>query len=184
MLNKNHDVRVAFSELGPNIILVSKPFHKAEFVNSLLDSVDYPVTFLDFDLLYSGYVTSKLVQKRDHVSIFCPQRNDWKQILHGVLAKIHQEKSMVIIDSFNGLHNMYSDKDSGRFVNASLMLLAFIGQFKRCPIIVMALARKNQKNRWVLSPGGRQIINSKNLNFYILDRDSDTLSVTPIEYVQ
>lgn len=173
---------LAFSELGPNIILTSKPFHKAELVNSLLDSVDYPVTFLDFDLLYSGYVTSNLVQKRDHVSVFCPRREDWKQILHGILTKMRREKSMVLIDSFNGLHNMYSDKDSGRFVNASLMLLAFIGRHKRCPIVVMALARKNQKNRWVLSPGGRQIINSKNLNFYTLDKTGQALSVTPLEY--
>ena len=53
-----------------------------------------------------------------------------------------KERLLVIVDSFNGLHNMY-DKDSARFVNASLMLLAFMARFKRCSVVTMALARKN-----------------------------------------
>lgn len=168
------------SEHNPNIILASKPFHKAELVNLLLDSIDYPVILLDFDLLYSGYVTSKMIQKRDDIQVFCPQKEDWNKILHSVLEKIYRERFMVIIDSFNGFHNMYNDKDSARFVNASLMLLAFIGKFQKCPVVVMAMARKNKKNKWILSPGGRHILNSKNSNLYTLNKDKDVLSITPL----
>lgn len=192
MLDKNPDQLLAeslrqiqdgSSEHNPNIILASKPFHKAEVVNSLLDSINYPVILLDFDLLYSGYVASNMIQKRDGVHIFRPQRDDWNKTLHTVLEKMCQERFMVIIDSFNGFHNMYNDKDSARFVNASLMLLAFVGKFQRCPVVAMALARKNKRNYWVLSPGGRRIINSKNSHFYTVGKSDDMLSVSLLESI-
>lgn len=192
MLDKNPDqilaerlrqIRDGSSEYNPNIILASKPFHKAEMVNLLLNSINYPVILLDFDLLYSGYVASKMIQKRDDVHIFRPQREDWDKTLHTVLEKICQERFMVIIDSFNGFHNMYNDKDSARFVNASLMLLAFVGKFQRCPVVAMALARKNKRNEWVLSPGGRRIINSKNSHLYTVSKNDDVLSVTLLEKI-
>ena len=170
------------SEHNPSIILASKPFHKAELVDSLLDSVNYPVIFLDFDLLYSGYVTSKIVKQRDDIHVFRPQKDDWNEILHSVLEKIYRERFMVIIDSFNGFHNMYDDKGSARFVNASLMLLAFIGKFLRCPVVVMALARKNKKNQWILSPGGRHVINPKNSSLYTVNKNEDVLSITPLKH--
>lgn len=167
------------TERGPSIILSSRPFHKAELVNMLLDSAQSPAVILDFDLLYSGYVESGMVQKRDDVHVFCPQRNDWKEILCSVIEKMCQERLLVIIDSFNGLHNMY-DKDSARFVNASLMLLAFMARFKRCSVVTMALARKNTHDNWVLLPGGRRITSSKKSDLFIAEKNNGTLSVAPL----
>ena len=52
-----------FSDKNPNIILYSEPFVKSEFLNRLIDSTAFPVIFLDFDLLYSGYVISGMIKK-------------------------------------------------------------------------------------------------------------------------
>ena len=54
-------VRKEFSNKNPNIILCSEPFLKAEFLNELIDSINCPVIFLDFDLLYSGYIISETI---------------------------------------------------------------------------------------------------------------------------
>ena len=52
-----------FSKNNPNVILCSQPFMKSQLFNELIDSVDYPVIFLDFDLLYTGYIISKMAIK-------------------------------------------------------------------------------------------------------------------------
>ena len=56
-------VRERFSNKNPNIILCSEPFLKAEFLNKLIDTINYSVIFLDFDLLYSGYIVSEMIKK-------------------------------------------------------------------------------------------------------------------------
>lgn len=156
------------SEHGPNVILVSKPFYKVELVNSLSHSVDCPVILVDFDLLFSGYANSKMVQVNNNVHIIRPKRDDWDKILRDVMEKMYKEKLLLIIDSFNGFHNMCNG-DSTRFVNASLMLFACAGRFKRCQIVIMALARKNQRDRWILSSGGGYL--PKRLNLYSIKDD-------------
>ncbi|WP_255458260.1 hypothetical protein [Nitrosarchaeum sp. AC2] len=56
-------VKKEFSIKNPNVILCAEPFLKAEILNELIDSITYPIIFLDFDLLYSGYVVSELIKK-------------------------------------------------------------------------------------------------------------------------
>ena len=163
---------------GPHLILASRPFHKAESLNLLLHNANCPALVLDFDLMYSGYVASNMIQARDNIQIIRPRVEDWNNTLRHILEKMCQERLLIIIDSFNGFHNMYSDMDSARFVNASLMLLAFVGRFKKCPVIAMALARKSKKDKWILMPGGRQIISPKNSNLYTVSKDGDTLCLT------
>ena len=167
---------------GPHFILSSRPFHKAESLNLLLHYSNHPAVILDFDLMYSGYVASNMIQARDDIQVIRPRVEDWNKTLRYILEKMCQERLLVIIDSFNGFHNMYSDMESARFVNASLMLLAFVGRFKRCPVIATALARKSKKDRWILMPGGRHIIRPKNSNLYMVSKDADTLCLVPLEH--
>lgn len=183
---KNHDhvsvdglrqIQEEFPEHNPNIILASNTFHKAELVNLLLNSTTHPVLFLDFDLLYSGYVTSGLVQKGDNVQIFRTSKKDWSKTLHSILEKTSRERFTVIIDSFNGFHSMYGNRESARFLNASLMLLSYVASFRRCSIVVLALARKNSQDRWILSPGGRHITGSRNSSLYRLKKTGDEMSI-------
>lgn len=176
-------VRDEFSNKSPNIILCSEPFLKAEFLNELIDSVNYPIIFLDFDLLYSGYIISEMVKKNDSVEIYCPSNIDWKKIIYETAKKISNEKFLVIIDSFNGFYSMFDEKESGRFINASLMLLSCIGKKSNSSVIITAMARKNDNDEWILSPGGRHIICSKKSGMYHLKRVDNSLMLHSLDYL-
>ena len=145
-------VRKEFLHKNPNIILCSEPFLKAEFLNELIDSINCPVIFLDFDLLYSGYIVSEMIKKNDKVEIHRPSKVDLKKIISEIAKRISNEKFLVVIDSLNGFYNIFDEKESGRFINASLMLLSSIGRANGSSVIITALVRKNDNGEWILSP--------------------------------
>jgi len=176
-------VKKEFSDKNPNIILCSEPFLKAEFLNELIDSINYPVIFLDFDLLYSGYVISEMIKKNDNVEIYRPSKIDWKKTISEIAKRISNEKFLVVIDSFNGFYSIFDDKESGRFINASLMLLSSIGREYDSSVIITAIVRKNDDGEWILSPGGRHIIDSKKSGTYHLKRIGDSLILNSLNQV-
>ena len=173
-----------FSNKNPNIILCSEPFLKAEFLNELIDSINCPVIFLDFDLLYSGYIVSEMIKKNDKVKIYRPSKADLKKIISEIAKRISNEKFLVVIDSFNGFYNIFDEKESGRFINASLMLLASIGIESGSSVIITAITRKNDSGEWILSPGGRHIIDSRKSGIYHLKRISDSLMLNSLNQVE
>ncbi len=173
-------MRNEFSNKNPNIILCSEPFLKAEFLNELIDSIKYPIIFLDFDLLYSGYIISKMIKKKDKVEIYRPSKADWKKIISEIAKRISNEKFLVVIDSFNGFYNIFDEKESGRFINASLMLLSSIGRECGSSVIITAMVRKNDNGEWILSPGGRHIIDSKKSGIYHLKRIGNSLMLSSL----
>ena len=192
MLDKNPEqildddliyVRHEFSNKNPNIILCSEPFLKAEFLNKLIDSINYPIIFLDFDLLYSGYIVSEMIKKNDKVEIYRPSNVDWGEIISEIAKKISNEKFLVVIDSFNGFYNIFDEKESGRFINASLMLLSSVGRENGSSVIITAMARKNNNDEWILSPGGRHIIDSKKSGIYHLKRIGNSLMLSSLNQV-
>ena len=155
-----------FSNKNPNMVLCSEPFMKSQFLNNLIEVVKFPVIFLDFDLLYSGYVISEMISKNDRVEIHQPIRENFEKIFSNVAKKISEERHLVIIDSFNGLNNLFTEIESGIFINAVIMLLSSISKQKGSIIVVSAMARKKENEGWVLSPGGRHIIESRNAGIY------------------
>ena len=175
--------RNEFLNKNPNIILCSEPFLKAEFLNELIDSINYPVIFLDFDLLYSGYIVSEMIKKNDKVEIYRPSKANWKKIITEIAKKISNEKVLVVIDSFNGFYNIFDEKESGRFINASLMLLSSIGRESDSSVIITAMARKNDNDEWILSPGGRHIIDSKKSGTYHLKRIGNSLMLSSLNQI-
>jgi hypothetical protein len=176
-------VRNEFSNKNLNIILCSEPFLKAEFLNELIVSINYPVIFLDFDLLYSGYIVSGMIKKNDKVLIYRPSKTDWKKIISDIAKRISNEKNLVVIDSFNGFYNIFDEKESGRFINASLMLLSSIGRESDSSVIITAIARKNDNDEWILSPGGRHIIDSKKSGTYHLKRIGNSMMLNSLNKV-
>lgn len=162
-----------FSEKNPNLILCSKPFLKTEFLNRFIDSESTPVIFLDFDLLYSGYVNSGLIKKNKNITIFHSTKINWEKDLKEIIEKITREKVFVILDSLNGVYNMFDELESARFINAVIMFLSSISRYTKSQIIITAFAIKNENNQWVLSPGGRRLPDSKNSGLYYLGM-SDT----------
>ena len=172
-------IQSEFSLSSPNIILCSNPFLKTEFLRRFIDSSDIPVFFLDFDLLYSGYVSSGLVENNDNVTIFRPNKTRLLKDLKTIVEKISNERIFLIIDSFNGLYNMFDELESIRFINAIIMLLSTVGKHKDSVILVSALARKNDVGNWIISPGGRHLVDSKKLRMYYLTMSDGVINLNP-----
>ena len=174
-------IQKEFEQNIPSIVLCSESFHKIEFLNRLINSVKDPIIFIDMDLLYTGYVESGMIQKKNNVTIFNPNKTNWKEKLLEIIIRISKEKSLVVIDSFNGVYNMFDDLEFTRFVNSCIMLLASIGKQTRCTVVVTTIARKKENDDWVLSPGGKQIIKSGKTGIYFLKKIENDLVINTIK---
>mgnify|MGYP001410447502 CR=1 FL=1 len=76
-----------FKKNIPNLILSSNSFHKIEFLNKIIISTKNPIIFVDMDLLYSGYIESKMIQKRENLVIFQPNKLNWEKELSEIITK-------------------------------------------------------------------------------------------------
>ncbi|MBL7017600.1 MAG: hypothetical protein ISR81_01650 [Nitrosopumilus sp.] len=192
MLDKNPElsidddlikIQIEFEQKNPNIILCSKPFHKIEFLNRLINSVKDPIIIVDMDLLYTGYVQSGMIKKKENVTIFCPDKIDWKEKLSKIISNISKERFLVIVDSFNGVYNLFDGLESARFINSCIMLLSSIGNQTKSSVIVTGMARKKDDDEWVLSPGGKHIIKSEKTGVYFLKKSLNDLVLVTLEKV-
>ena len=170
-----------FKEKIPNIVLCSEPFHKAEFLNKLINSVEKPIIFVDLDLLYTGYVESGMIQKKNNLTIYHPTKENWKEKFTEIITKVSKEKFLVIIDSFNGVYNMFEDLESAIFINSCIMLLASLGNDTDSSVIITAMARKKENEGWILTPGGKQIIKSTKTGVYLLKKIENDLIIRQID---
>lgn len=161
-------IKNEFSEKNFNIILSSNPFFKTEFLNKLIESVDVPVVFLDFDLLYSGYVNSGMIKKNEKLEILVSSGTTFIDDIKKIIRKIENKKSLIIIDTINGLYNMFDELEYVRFINSAIMLLSSVAKYSNSLIVITAMIRKNESNDYILSPTGRHLIRSKNVGFYNL----------------
>ena len=190
MLDKNPDqildsnlveIQNEFKENVPNIVLCSEPFHKIEFLNKLINSVEKPIIFVDMDLLYTGYVESRIIQKKNNLTIFHPTKENWGDKFAEIITKVSKEKFLVIIDSFNGVYNMFEDLESAIFINSCIMLLASLGKEADSSVIITAMARKKEEEGWILTPGGKQIIKSAKTGVYFLKKIESDLIIREIK---
>ena len=179
--NNLTQIQIKFEQNNPNIVLCSEPFHKAEFLNRLINSTKDPVIIVDMDLLFSGYVQSGMIQKKENVIIFCPDKTNWREKLSEIISKVSKERFLVIIDSFNGVYNEFDDLESVIFINSCIMLLASIGNHTKSSILITGMARKKENNGWVLSPGGRHIIKSEKTGVYFLKKSANDLIIRSLD---
>ncbi len=187
MLDKNPEqiidsdftqIQIKFEQNNPNIVLCSKPFHKIEFLNRLINSTEDPIIFIDMDLLYTGYVESKMIQKKENLTIFCPDKIDWEEKFSEIISKVSKDRFLVIIDSFNGVYNLFDDLESAIFINSCVMLLSSIGNHVRSSVVITGMARKKENNDWILLPGGRHIIKSEKTGVYFLKKTENGLTIS------
>ena len=179
--NDLKQIQIKFEQNNPNIILSSKPFHKIEFLNKLINSTEEPVIIMDMDMLYSGYIQSGMIQKKDNVMIFCLDKTNWEEKLSEIISKVSKERFLVIIDSFNGLYNIFDDLESARFINSCIMLLASIGNHAKSSILITGMARKKENDEWVLLPGGKHIIKSEKTGVYFLKKSANDMIIVTLE---
>ena len=190
MLDKNPEqiidndltqIQIKFEQNNPNIVLCSKPFHKIEFLNRLINSTEDPIIFIDMDLLYTGYVESKMILKKENLTIFCPDKSDWEEKFSEIISKVSKDRFLVIIDSFNGVYNLFDDLESAIFINSCIMLLSSVGNHVKSSVVITGMARKKENDGWVLSPGGRHIIKSEKTGVYFLKITENNLLISTLE---
>ena len=170
-----------FKKNVPSLVLCSNSFHKIEFLNKLIISVKNPIIFVDMDLLYSGYVESKMIQKKENLIIFQPNKLNWKQKLSEIISKVSNKEFLIIIDSFNGIYNLFDDLESARFVNSCIMLLSSLGKQSNSTIVITGMARKKENNEWILSPGGKNIMKLARSSVYFLKKTQNDLKLKKID---
>ena len=179
MLDKNPEIILddnlekiqnEFRKNVPSLVLCSNSFHKIEFLNKLINSVKNPIIFVDMDLLYSGYIEAKMIQKKENLIILQPNKLNWKKELSEIITKGSKTKFLIIIDSFNGIYNLFDNLESARFVNSCIMLLSSLGKQNNSTIIITGMARKKDNNEWILSPGGKQIMKLPKSTVYFLKK--------------
>lgn len=168
-------LRARFEQNVPSVILHSEPFYKAEFLEDLIGLEEMPVMVIDTDLMYSGYAESGMVPKRDNVTVFCPDAGSWDAMISEIIGIASVERCTVIVDSLNGIHGMYEDIDSARFVDSCLMLLSSLARQSGSIVVITAMARRRD-GRWAISPGGKQVLRSEGSWLYYLERPGRNLA--------
>ena len=183
-INLNGDLKHIQNEFKkniPNLILCSNSFHKIEFLNKIIISTKNPIIFVDMDLLFSGYIESKMIQEKENLMIFQPSNLNWKEKLSEIITKISKKEFLIIIDSFNGIYNLFDDLESARFVNSCIMLLSSLGKQTNSTIVITAMARKKENSEWILSPGGKHIMKSTKMEIYFLRKIHNDLLIRSID---
>lgn len=179
--NNFEHIKNEFESNIPSLVLCSEPFHKAEFLYRLMNSIEIPIIYVDLDLLYTGYVESGMIKKKNNMIIFYPEKENWEKKLAEIISKVSKEKFLVVIDSFNGAYNMFDDLESARFVNSCIMLLSSLANQTNSSVIVAGMAIKKENLGWVISPGGKQIIKSEKTGVYFIKKNPNYLIFTTLE---
>ena len=173
-----------FKKNVPSLVLCSNSFHKIEFLSKLIIFEKNPIIFVDMDLLYSGYIESKIFKQKKDLVIFRPNKLDWKEKLSEIICKISEKEFLIIIDSFNGIYNLFDNLESARFVNSCLMLLSSLGKQNDCTVVVTGMAKNKDNSEWILSPGGKHIMKLSETNLYFLKKIQNKLTIRIIDYDQ
>jgi hypothetical protein len=169
--DENLSELMKITELAPlNSILYSDPFLKTYFLNKLILKTNTPIIYLDFDLLYSGYVVSNIISLPPGLTLYRPTKNEWIQTIKTILLHISEQKSILIIDSLNGFFNLNREKkDAGRLINSFIMLLLCVGNMSKSNILLCSMSRKRMDEGWVLSITGRHVLDTNHMTKIHLD---------------
>ena len=155
-----------------NSVLYSDPFLKAGFIAKLVEDLKLDVLYLDLDLLYSGYIVSGMIKTPQNLTLFQPTFEILNNTLAKILVDLSTKKSVVIIDSLNGFFNMLNKKkDIGKLVTSYVMLLASIAYSTGSYVVLTSMVRFKKEEGWVLSPTGKRLIEAKNGEQILLEKN-------------
>ncbi len=184
VLNKNpeqnsteitFDIKKIIEQNTINFIMCSDPFLKTLFYTKIISLINTPVIYLDFDLLYSGYVISETIHLPQNVTLIQPTQDDWNEIIKKVILRLSEEKTILIIDSLNGFFNMfYENTYAGRLVNSYLMFFACISKITNSQIFLGSLAKQKKDEGWFLETTGRYIPDFKKTNKIHLQKQNSS----------
>jgi hypothetical protein len=180
--NDNFDnIKKIIQQNTINSITYTEPFLKTVFLTNLLSSIKNPVIYLDFDLLFSGYIASGIISSNSTMTLLQPTETSWNDMLKNILKQISQEKSTIIIDSINGFYNLfYKIKNVGRLVNSLIMLFVYFSKMSNSHLIITTLVKQKTKDEWVISIIGRHTVETKQMTKIHLDKKNGNLKMTVI----
>ena len=165
-----------------NIIYYENSFAKAKFLTKTIEKWDTPTFYLDFDLLYSGYVKANMVPTLKNVTLLWPNSENLRDNLESVIEKISMTKSVVVIDSLNGFFNTLEDDDAGMLINSFIMMLASSAKNTKSIILVGSLSKLNDENEFVLYSSGRHVIDNKHMKKIQLVESNGLLKINILNF--
>jgi len=153
-----------------NSVFCSDPFLKAGFISKLIQDTKLEVLYLDLDLLYSGYVVSGTLSPNENLTLFQPTSESLYQMLRDILVKASLSRTIIIVDSLNGLFNILNRKKNiGKIIMSIIMLLESIAQMTKSYLVVTSMVRYKKEEGWILSPTGKRLIETKNSRKILLE---------------
>ena len=165
-----------------NIIYYENSFAKAKFLTKTIEKWDIPTFYLDFDLLYSGYVKANMVPTLKNVTLLWPNSENLRENLESVIEKISMTRSVVVIDSLNGFFNILEDDDAGMLINSFIMMLASSAKNTKSIILVGSLSKLNEENEFVLYSSGRHVIDNKHMEKIQLVESNGLLKINILNF--
>ena len=164
MAQDNLQIKDILEENTLNVIYYESSFAKTTFFVKILSKWNIPTFYLDFDLLYSGFVKSGRTPLPKTTTLICPNADILHENLRSVVDKISKTKSLVIIDSLNGFFNLLEGrKDTGQIINSLIMLLTSSAKNVNSIVVVGSLSKLINENEWVLYNTGRHVIENKHM---------------------
>ena len=166
--------RLTGQEAPPlSVILCTGAAAKTRFLRTAADAAAGSVLYMDTDLLYAGCAGAGLGRIRDCTALVCPDQDTWHSDLASAISASSAGRMTVIIDSLNGIYEMYGGADSAMTANTHIMALASLaGQAGSAVIVGVRVRRRGSMGangfadggggaatavEWVLHPGGRQV---------------------------
>ena len=177
MDQKKATIRNVLEQNTANMIFYEDPFTKTSFFTNEISNWEIPIFYLDFDLQYTGFIKSGITKEMKNLTLFCPENDSLREGLKSIIANITNERSLIIIDSLNGLFNVFEGQnDTGRLVNSFLMLLVSAANHTKSTIMVGILSKLNE-DRWVLYNTGRAVIDNKHFTkIQLTKKENNTLA--------
>jgi len=147
-----------------NLVFYENSFTKITFFVKTMSELSIPIFYLDFDLLYSGFVKSGQIPLSKNTTLLCPNADNLHENLRSVIDKTSEKKSLVIIDSLNGFFNLLEDgKDTGQIINSLIMLLVSSAKNANSIVVIGSLSKLINENEWVLYNTGRHVMENKHM---------------------
>jgi len=158
-----------------NLIAYSDPYAKTVLMKELIGESNDKIIYLDFDLLFSGYIHSNIISKSENLSLFQVEKRAWENILQQTLLEISLNKCIIIIDSINVFYNIFTERsDVGRFINSSIMILANSAKISNSIILISAFVPSREK---INEEMPKYIIETDLLSKFFLDMKNPFLTI-------
>lgn len=156
---------------------------KTYFFHKLTSITEIPTIYLDFDLLFSGYVGSSILPQVENVTFCQPTLQTWKEISVDIMDKISKKQHLVIIDSLNGFFaTLLNQKNSGRTINNIIMLFVNMGQKTDSVIIIGSVSKFKKDEGWILSALGRRVIKIDKMNLLSVKKENSHLQLVSADH--